>query len=89
MPSNDFIVHPCAEVQGESVSAIGVLLPLIQNKGALLPPLGWGKQFLMQIHMELLIYRLGICLGGCAGRWFVPNCKGPGKLGVLGSCGQG
>ena len=47
MPSNDFIVYPCAEVQGESVSATGVLLSLIQSKGALLPPPGWGKQFLV------------------------------------------
>lgn len=30
-----------AEVRGENVSATGVLLSLIQSKGALLLPLGW------------------------------------------------
>jgi len=40
MPSNDFIVHPHAEVQGESVSATGALLSLIQRSPAPSPRLG-------------------------------------------------
>lgn len=32
MPSNDFIVHPRAEVQGESASTTGVLLSLTKVK---------------------------------------------------------
>lgn len=31
---------------------IHVSLSLIQRKRVLLPPLGWEKQFLVQIHME-------------------------------------
>lgn len=50
---------------------IHVLLSLIQRKEVLLPPLGWGKQFLVQIHMETVDLS-----GGCAERWFIPNVLG-------------
>lgn len=52
MPSNYFIVYLHAEIQGESVSTTVVFLSLIQSKAALLPLLGWGKLFLVHIHVD-------------------------------------
>lgn len=34
---------------------IYILLSLIESKGVLLPLPGWGKQFLVQIHMESVL----------------------------------
>lgn len=80
MPSGDSVVHPHAEVQGKSWGAASMLL-------SLMPPVGWEEQFLVQIRVEAADLQAGD-VGDCTGRCFIPSCKGPGKFGVLGSCGQ-
>lgn len=85
MPSNDFIFHLYAEVQGESECATGVLLSLIRSKEALLL-LGWGRRFLLQIRMEPADIQAGD-LSGCF-CWELVYYNGYGKFGVSG-CRQG
>lgn len=86
MPSNDFMVHLHAEVQGESECATSVLLSLIQSKGALLLLLGWGKRFLVHIQTEPADLQAGDLSGWLC--WEVVYYNGYGKFGVS-SCGQG